>query len=260
MDTCEDSIVITDNFLAIVDGATSRSPILYEGKKNGKVASEIIAKSIAELPEDSTAENAFLSASQKIAEFYEKENLYDHMKENPADRCNASVIIFSKHFNELWLVGDCQALIDGKLTNNVKKVDTLFEELRSFILEQEIMKGKSIEELRQNDVSQGQVIPFIDRQNVFQNIDKDVEFAYFTIDGFFKNTSRIKKISVPINSNVVIASDGYPQLFPTLEETEASLASIIAEDPLCFRKFKSVKGVFEGNISFDDRSYIKFSV
>ena len=64
----------------------------------------------------------------------------------------------------------------------------------------------------------------------------------------------------PETQVVVLASDGYPYLLPSLLETENALASVIKEDPLCFRRFKSVKGVGPGNISFDDRAYLKFSL
>src|SRR6266550_3061129 len=84
MNLCEDSIVTTDNFVAIVDGATSRSPITYDGKKNGKVASEIVAKSIEELPQNVSAAEAFIVVNQKLTDFYKKENLYEHMQTNPA--------------------------------------------------------------------------------------------------------------------------------------------------------------------------------
>jgi hypothetical protein len=261
MSLCEDSIVTTDNFIAIVDGATSRSKIKYSGKTNGKVASELVAKTISELPGDTSAGEAFLKCSEAIADFYKHENLYEHMISTPADRCAASVLIFSSHFQELWFIGDCQALVNNELINNVKKVDTLFEELRSFYIEWELRNGKTIEELRKNDTGRDAVIPFIDRQQVFQNIEEDVNFAFTTIDGFFKDTSSIKKIPISDNSgDIVIASDGYPKIFSTLDETENYLEEIIKKDPLCFREFKAVKGVTDNNVSYDDRSYVRFSL
>ena len=49
------------------------------------------------------------------------------------------------------------------------------------------------------------------------------------------------------SSEIVLASDGYPFLKPTLAASEAALAEQIA-----------TKGIVEGNKSFDDRTYIRF--
>lgn len=58
----------------------------------------------------------------------------------------------------------------------------------------------------------------------------------------------------------MLASNGYPQLCRTLEESEAKLLEIIAEDPLClgFGGGKAdVKGIMEGMENFDDRTYVR---
>ena len=57
-----------------------------------------------------------------------------------------------------------------------------------------------------------------------------------------------------------MASDGYPVLKETLEETEEALKIVLETDPLCFRQYKSAKGLQKGNNSFDDRTYIKFEL
>ena len=54
--------------------------------------------------------------------------------------------------------------------------------------------------------------------------------------------------------------DGYPFLKPTLAASEASLAEQIANDPQNIHSFIATKGIVEGNKSFDDRTYIRFSV
>lgn len=57
---------------------------------------------------------------------------------------------------------------------------------------------------------------------------------------------------------MILASDGYPKLFNSLIESELYLKKIINEDPLCYKLFKSTKGINKGKLSFDDRAYIKF--
>jgi len=57
---------------------------------------------------------------------------------------------------------------------------------------------------------------------------------------------------------IVISSDGYPFLKPTLQESEKMLATLIKEDPLLYKKFKSTKGIVKTNYSYDDRTYVRF--
>ena len=58
--------------------------------------------------------------------------------------------------------------------------------------------------------------------------------------------------------DIILASDGYPFLKPTLAESENALAAQLDSDPLCIRSFKATKGLASGNKSFDDRSYVRF--
>jgi glycerophosphoryl diester phosphodiesterase len=57
---------------------------------------------------------------------------------------------------------------------------------------------------------------------------------------------------------IVLASDGYPFLCKTLEESEQRLAQQKSEDPLNIGAFKATKAFTKENNSFDDRAYIRF--
>ena len=59
---------------------------------------------------------------------------------------------------------------------------------------------------------------------------------------------------------VILASDGYPQLAQTLAESESKLQDTIDKDPLLINLYKSTKGIVPGNVSYDDRTYIRFTV
>ena len=65
-------------------------------------------------------------------------------------------------------------------------------------------------------------------------------------------------VDVPEFSEVVLASDGYPKLFGTLEESEHYLQKVLAEDPLCISLNKQTKGLMVGNNSYDDRTFVRF--
>ena len=49
-------------------------------------------------------------------------------------------------------------------------------------------------------------------------------------------------------------------LFGTLEESEARLNELIRVDPLCYKFYKSTKGLMDNCTHFDDRTYVRFKV
>ena len=78
------------------------------------------------------------------------------------------------------------------------------------------------------------------------------------MDGFTIPDAGIITTSIPDRvSTVVLATDGYPVLQDTLEASERILQEILQKDPLVFREYKSTKGMLEGYVSFDDRTYVK---
>jgi hypothetical protein len=55
-------------------------------------------------------------------------------------------------------------------------------------------------------------------------------------------------------------SDGYPVIGPTLAESESTLARLIGLDPWCVKELAGTKGVLEGQVSFDDRAYLRILI
>ena len=56
---------------------------------------------------------------------------------------------------------------------------------------------------------------------------------------------------------VVLATDGYPVLCPTLQATENALAQLLHDDPLLIHHYQATKAHMHGNNSFDDRAYLR---
>ena len=90
---------------------------------------------------------------------------------------------------------------------------------------------------------------------------KNQNVTYAVIDGFPIPQQLVPVITLDFQPwEIVLASDGYPFLAPTLAETEALLEEQRKNDPLNIGKFKATKAFVEGNNSFDDSSYIRFTV
>lgn len=258
---CEDAIFVSNDFVAVIDGATSKSERLWDGKTSGKIASQILQQKMADIPRESTAEKAALLLNDAIANWYKSQKCFELMAKNPVERATASILIYSRYQKQIWFIGDCQSMIDNTLITNMKPIDTLIENLRAFYLEYELLNGKSIQDLLDHDTGRDAVVPFIAKQTYLQNADSPSEFVYDVIDGFFSRMQSIKICDVPEKAkHLVLASDGYPSLKNSLEKSEAALAEILAEDPLCFRKFRSTKGIKKGNVSYDDRAYVKIAL
>ena len=148
------------------------------------------------------------------------------------------------------MVGDCQAIIDGKLYENGKPYEQEIARKRVELIEQGLLPAearKQIEPLLSEAMLSGQ------------------NQTYTVIDGFPIYREGVKVVALktkPASSpnEVVLASDGYPFLKPTLVASEAALLHLIAHDPQCIHDFIATKGLVAGNKSFDDRTYIRFKV
>jgi glycerophosphoryl diester phosphodiesterase len=93
---------------------------------------------------------------------------------------------------------------------------------------------------------------------MFANTDD--YFGYSVFDGMGINKNLIKIYTVKAGDHVVLASDGYPKLFDTLKESEEYLKWVLEIDPLSIKENKQTKMIKKGNISFDDRSYLSFTI
>ena len=257
---CEDAIFTNDNFAAVIDGATSKSSIQIEGKSTGKLASELICEGLSLLPKSIQMKDAVNIISNQIYQFYQKSNLDVHMRENPQDRLTGCAAIYSHFRNEVWVIGDCQCIIGKTRYYNKKIIDTIIANTRSLFLEAELLKGTTVSSLLTKDIGREYILPLLKSQTKFQNsLGELSEYSYTVFDGFDIDINDIKVIKV-FDDIVILATDGYPKIFRTLKASESYLKNIISNDPLCIKLFKSTKGIYVGNISYDDRSYLKIKI
>ena len=167
----------------------------------------------------------------------------------------ASVVLFSRLRREIWMIGDCLCLVNGKLFENSKPYEQTLAEMRAARIKELLVEGKTQEELLTNDEARASIIPHMLEEMKKQNI------TYSVIDGFPIPEQLVPVITLNFNPHeIVFASDGYPFLCPTLEASEARLTQQRETDPLNIGAFKATKGFTPGNRSFDDRTYIRFTI
>lgn len=257
---CEDALVVTDDYIAVIDGMTSKTARLYGGRTTGRYASEMIASAVSSLPPGLSFREAAERLTKVIHSAYLREGCLPDAEEKPENRFAAGFIGYSRARREIWSLGDCQCMVNGKWYSFDKKVDEVASAARAFYLEAELQKGKTVAELMRKDTSREVILPLLKAALAFENAAEDSGFAFGVLDGFPVPEKYLKVIPVQIGDEVVLASDGYPRIFATLQESEAYLQHILREDPLCFREYRSTKGIAEGNASYDDRAYLRFFV
>lgn len=274
-EACEDGMVVTDDFIAVIDGSTSKTPKHFNpDMKNGRYAMMLISEYIREeLKADASVDDFCQGVTGYIYnKVYEKLGVEERLKEHPEERLTASAILYSRTRNEVWMVGDCQAIIDGKLYENGKPYEQEIARKRVELIEQGLSPAearKQIEPLLIKAMlsGQNQTYTVIDGFPIYREGVKvvsvsdssSVQDSVPASDSVPCSDSASASDTIPSSSSeIVLASDGYPFLEPTLAASEAALAEQIANDPQNIHSFIATKGIVEGNKSFDDRTYIRF--
>lgn len=274
-EACEDGMVVTDDFIAVIDGSTSKTPKhLNPDMKNGRYAMMLISEYIREELKANASVDEFCQGVTAYIynKVYEKLGVEERLKKHPEERLTASAILYSRTRNEVWMVGDCHAIIAGKLYENGKPYEEKIARKRVELIEQGLSPAearKQIEPLLIEAMlsGQNQTYTVIDGFPIYREGVKVVSVS----DSSSVQNSVPASDSVPCSgsvsasgtisvssSEIVLASDGYPFLEPTLAASEAALAEQIANDPQNIHSFIATKGIVEGNKSFDDRTYIRF--
>ena len=274
-EACEDGMVVTDDFIAVIDGSTSKTPKhLNPDMKNGRYAMMLISEYIREELKANASVDEFCQGVTAYIynKVYEKLGVEERLKKHPEERLTASAILYSRTRNEVWMVGDCQAIIDGKLYENGKPYEQEIARKRVELIEQGLSPAearKQIEPLLIEAMlsGQNQTYTVIDGFPIYREGVKvvsvsdssSVQDSVPASDSVPCSDSASASDTIPSSSSeIVLASDGYPFLKPTLAASEAALAEQIANDPQNIHSFIATKGIVEGNKSFDDRTYIRF--
>ena len=250
---CEDMIVHTDSFIAVIDGATSKNDRTYRGATGGKLAAAFLAGYIRDgkLPEDIDGRTAVCRMQAALRQYAS-----EHRFEEKNIHLCASAAIFSRARQQIWSVGDCQFMVNGKPYTFPKKIDAVTAQARAMLIHMLLASGKVTEaDLLRNDEARALLLQEMSLQRFLENADGEFGYSVFSSRGEIRD---VFILDVPSDAEIVLATDGYPELYPTLQESEQHLQELLKTDPLCYKRFRSTKGLQAGNQCFDDRAYIRF--
>lgn len=242
---CEDQVVLCDDFLALLDGATDEGGQYYEGMPAGLFAARRLARQITEMPEDLTAEEAVRFLSDALPEGPAK----------PQPQCD--ILLYSRQRQETWRIGTLHLLLDQVPYPSSRHIDETTSAARAAYNETLLSEGVPLEELLQNDPGRQLILPLLRRQRFFAN-ESSSPWGYGVINGREVPGSFIEVFPVRPGTEVVFASDGYPEALSSLEASEKMLRERLQRDPLLLEHPPSTKGLRPGQTSFDDRAYLRF--
>lgn len=117
---CEDVVVATDDFVAVIDGASDETGARFAGKSGGKFAADAVAHAIRHLPASAGA-RVFADALALAV----RTEVVAQAGALGADARwpTASVICCSAQRRESWRIGDCNLVINGQQHLGRKRVD-----------------------------------------------------------------------------------------------------------------------------------------
>ncbi len=247
---CEDLLVITDDFVAVIDGVTAKTNKLVNNKTGGRIAAETIENTIKTMNKNISVYDFAKLITENISALYETNEEKGFIA--------ATVIVYSKAKREIWNIGDCQCIINGNKHLHEKKIDVDLTEKRVYFIKEALKNGITKDDLLINDIGREHIMPYLKEQHKYAN--KECEYGYPVVNGTPIPQNMIITYTVNYGDEIVLASDGYPFICDSLEESEKLLKKELKENPLCYINYKSTKGIKKGNLAFDDRTYVKIKI
>ncbi len=251
---CEDALLVTPDFVVVCDGVTAKVPGTVAGMSRGRYAAQLVVEVVSALPTGAALGDFLTAVRERFAAAYAADGSVGIPE--VVRRIQTCAAVLSVARREVWVVGDCQVLVDGREVVDTRiALESVTAAARGLFLEAALVRGAAEADLLADDPSQVHLRPFVACGVEFGNREHPLGFG--VLDGTEVPLSLIPVIDVSAATEVVLATDGYPTLLPTLAASEAALARTLADDPLCIRTNPATKGLVAGQTSFDDRTYVR---
>jgi hypothetical protein len=255
--SCEDVVVVTDHFAAVIDGGTDLSGRLYGGMPGGLFAARTIADEIRALEPD-VGVDAFVA---RLAHGLRRAvTSVDGPLRPDTVWPYASVVCLSAARRQVWRVGDCHAVVDGAPHHGGKRVDDAAYAFRAAVTAALLARGTPIETVLADDPGTQASLPLYEIQQHLAN--RPGPWGYGVVNGDPVPPELVDVLTLPDHAHeVVLASDGYPEILATLADSERRLRELLAEDPTATGPLWRVgKSLRPGHDSMDDRAWLRLAV
>ncbi len=249
---CEDGFVATPHFAAVVDGSTSKVP----GRHGGREAMLAVTEALRHLDAKADKREMLNALTACLAE----KNIAE-AQAHAEYRLTCSAVIYSAFRRVVWMVGDCQARWNGQTYTNPKLVDSILTDARCAAVNYLLAHGHTEDDIRRHDLGRAAILDALREQTNFQNDPNTLNpYRYAVLDGTPVPETLVREFPVTNAPTLILASDGYPMLCDSLKESESTLQTLLRTDPLCIKDNAATKCLVEGNLSFDDRCFLKITL
>lgn len=248
---CEDVVVLSSDFVAVVDGATDTSGALFDDLSGGRFAALAVAEAISSLPPATSAREALDSVTGHLAASLAAASCTGE----PTYAPSAQLVMLSLHRREVWRVGDAHYALGDVVSYGSKEVDDVSAAFRRAYTQALLAGGADPALLRRTDPGFEAMWALVAVQEAFAN--RPGPFGYGVVNGTSVPDCFLEVVPVT-SSTVTLASDGYLSLGPDLASSEAFLRSRLRADPLAL---DPETGTNRGHNpewdSFDDRAWVR---
>ncbi|MBA2956568.1 hypothetical protein GON03_00865 [Nocardioides sp. MAH-18] len=240
-----DRLVATDAWVAVIDGVTPKSD---------EMAGAIAAT--ARLVDDMVV--AIENADPGLDPFDLVDTLTDITATHQGrHRPSAAGAVFSLAARRVVVVTDTWVAVDGSAQFYGHRYEEHVTGIRRALTDRELAAGRSVDDLRRDDPGRVAIGDLLVRESGLMNVDGQGDYFYAAWNGLPIPRHLLTSVEVPLDAReLILATDGYPVLAPTWEETELALQRELADDPLRIGPYGGPKALAPGADSFDDRSFV----
>lgn len=252
-ETNEDRIAIAGGYAAVMDGATDKTGLRLGGKAGGALVADAL-KGLFEgggLPKDLSFLDFVSVATASVSEALKTAGWPDGVP----PPC-ASLVVFSEWRGEVWRVGDCHYAVGEDIRMGSKEIDELTSAMRADVIRRALAAGRGFEG---NDPGREVIMPILQAQHLHAN-NADSPVGFPVLDGRRIPESLLERpAKVGKGDLVILASDGFDYLMPTLKGTLEAQERSYRLDPMRIGLpggHASTKGLPQGAVRHDDQSYV----
>ena len=264
----DDRMVVTDHFAAVVDGATSKAGVLYNGQTSGAFVADVVVDGVRAMPHDIAARDAVDYLSAQIQNRVINAHA-PHMNDAgyAGDRPCAAMAVYSAHHRQIWRVGDTPVKIGETIHAADREIDRMNATLRAAYLQAMLgNRAVTVDEVRAHDVGRDLILPLLTAQSVLAN-NVHTPLGYGVMDGRPVPDQFIEIFNVGPATHIMLCSDGVLGDLRNHDDATMNMDGALVRqreyyknDPLMIGAHPSTKGVAQGNIWHDDITILELKI
>lgn len=249
----EDLIVVSDHFAAVVDGASDATGAMFAGRTGGLLAAEAVAATVEALEPAATARQFAAEATAAVqAAVAAATGIIDASTRWPA----ACVVCLSHERSEIWRIGDAHFAVDGETNSPMLAINEVKGRFRAALNTALIESGTPLTDMMESDPGGTAVRALTDVQQHLSNLPGP--WGYGCVNGRAIPDEFVEVFPVDGGRDIVLASDGYPRLEATLDDSEATLRRLLAADPAAIGELWTMgRSLRPGFDAIDDRAFLR---